>query len=90
MNGGRSTNVYDAINKLDTNIKILRGGGKIADIELKPLSSKFSDSWMMINNKWTDYKAYIIDRVVNPKHDRLIQQKQPPINGSFSISDPKI
>jgi signal transduction histidine kinase len=90
MNSGRSANVYDAINKLDTNIKILREGGKIADIELKPLSSKFSDSWLMISNKWTDYKAYIIDRVVNPKHDSLIQQKQPPINGSFSISDPKI
>ena len=74
MISGRETNVYDAINKLDTNIKILREGGKIGDIALKPLQSKFLNSWKMINNKWTDYKAFIIDRVVNPKHELLIQQ----------------
>jgi hypothetical protein len=31
----------DAINKLDTNIVLLRQGGKIGDIELEPLPSKF-------------------------------------------------
>jgi signal transduction histidine kinase len=90
MISGRETNVYDAINKLDTNIKILREGGKIADIALKPLPSKFLNSWRMINNRWTDYKAFIIDRVVNPKHELLIQQRQPPLNASSSVSAPKI
>jgi hypothetical protein len=33
--------VNDAINKLDTNIMVLRQGGKIGDIELKPLPSNF-------------------------------------------------
>jgi hypothetical protein len=41
----------DTINKLDTNIMVLKEGGKIAGIELKPLPSNFLDSWKIINNE---------------------------------------
>ena len=54
----------DAINKLDTNIMVLKEGGKIAGIELKPLPSNFLDSWKIINNDWVSFKRFISYKVV--------------------------
>src|SRR6187200_2742106 len=57
----------DAINKLGTNLLILREGGKTSNnIELKPLSSNFLDSWKIINNDWGRLKTFIADKVVKP------------------------
>ena len=56
----------DAINKLGTNILILREGGRLAGIELKPLPSNFLDSWKIINNDWGRFKTFITDKVVKP------------------------
>ncbi len=63
----------DAMNKLDTNIMVLKEGGKIAGIELKPLPSKFLDSWKIINNDWNHFKTFITYKVVMPAQ----QQQQP-------------
>ena len=57
----------DAINKLGTNLLILREGGKTSNnIELKPLPSNFLDSWKIINNDWGRFKTFITDKVVKP------------------------
>ncbi|HEY9491883.1 MAG TPA: hypothetical protein VIP56_07845, partial [Nitrososphaeraceae archaeon] len=57
----------DAINKLDTNLLVLREGGKTSNnIELKPLPSNFLDSWKIINNDWGRFKTFIADKVVKP------------------------
>jgi signal transduction histidine kinase len=57
----------DAINKLDTNLLVLREGGKSSNnIELKPLPSNFLDSWKIINNDWGRFKTFIADKVVKP------------------------
>ena len=60
------------MNKLDTNLMVLKEGGKIAGIELKPLPSKFLDSWKIINNDWNHFKTFITYKVVMPA-----QQQQP-------------
>ena len=57
----------DAINKLDTNLLVLREGGKASNnIELKPLPSNFLDSWKIINNNWVSFKTFISYKVVKP------------------------
>jgi len=64
----------DTMNKLDTNVMVLKEGGKIAGIELKPLPSKFLDSWKIINNDWNHFKTFITYKVVMPAQQ---QQQQP-------------
>jgi signal transduction histidine kinase len=65
----------DAINKLDTNLLVLREGGKIAGIELKPLPSNFLDSWKIINNDWSTFKTFISYKVVKPAQQQQQQQQ---------------
>ena len=54
------------MNKLESNISLLKQGGKIiSDIEIKPLPSQFLDQWKIIDEKWHVYKEFIIDKVIN-------------------------
>jgi signal transduction histidine kinase len=66
----------DTMNKLDTNVMVLKEGGKIAGIELKPLPSKFLDSWKIINNDWNHFKTFITYKVVMPAQQQQQQQPQ--------------
>ena len=63
----------DAINNLNTNLLVLRDGGKTSNIELRPLSSKFLDSWEMINNDWNRFRNFITLEIVKPS---LLQKAQ--------------
>ena len=63
----------DAINNLNTNLLVLRDGGKTSNIELRPLSSKFLDSWKMINNDWNRFRNFITLEIVKPS---LLQKAQ--------------
>ena len=53
-----------AVDKLELNIQTLKQGGKISDIELKPLPSEFSGSWDIINKKWQSFKAFINNNII--------------------------
>ena len=64
----------DAINNLNINLLVLRDGGKISNIQLKPLSSKYLDSWKIINNNWNRFTMFIIYDIVKP----VQQQRQQP------------
>src|SRR5919198_3370244 len=57
--------VKAAMDKLESNIQTLKQGGKISDIELKPLPSEFSGSWDIINKKWQSLKAFINNEIIN-------------------------
>ncbi|HYY66473.1 MAG TPA: HAMP domain-containing sensor histidine kinase [Nitrososphaeraceae archaeon] len=57
--------VKAAMDKLESNIQTLKQGGKISDIELKPLPSEFSGSWDIINKKWQSFKAFINNEIIN-------------------------
>ena len=63
----------DAINNLNTNLLVLRDGGKTSDIELKPLSSKFLDSWKIINNDWNKFRNFITLEIVKPSLQQRAQ-----------------
>ena len=66
----------DAINNLNTNLLVLRDGGKTSNVELKPLSSKFLDSWKIINNDWNRFRIFITYEIVKPSLQQRSEQLQ--------------
>jgi signal transduction histidine kinase len=71
----------DAMNNLDTNLLALRDGGTISNVELKPLSSKFLDSWKIINNNWNRFRIFITDVIVKSAQQQRqqLQSKTPTV-----------
>jgi signal transduction histidine kinase len=72
-----------AMDNLESNISVLKQGGKISDVELKPLSSEFSSLWNIINKQWQSYRMFINEKIINP-NQRLSavyagQQQQQPV-----------
>jgi signal transduction histidine kinase len=63
----------DAVNNLNTNLMVLRDGGKTSNIELGPLSSKFLDSWQIINNDWNKFRNFITLEIVKPSLQQRAQ-----------------
>ena len=59
-NNSDISNINAAINELEANILILKNGGKISDIVLKPLPSEFSNDWNSIYQKWILLKTTLV------------------------------
>jgi signal transduction histidine kinase len=70
-----------AMDNLESNISVLKQGGKISDVELKPLSSEFSSLWNIINKQWQSYRMVINEKIINPNQRPSAvdagQQQQP-------------
>jgi signal transduction histidine kinase len=75
-----------AINNLNTNLLVLRDGGKTSNIELKPLSSKFLDSWRIINNDWNRFRIFITSEIVKPSLQQKREQPQSKIPATTATS----
>jgi len=58
--------VNSAMNELESNILTLRQGGKISDIDLKPLPSEFLDDWNTIYQKWISLKTTLTNNIIKP------------------------
>ena len=52
---------------------VLRDGGKTSNVELGPLSSKFLDSWQIINNDWNRFRSFITLEIVKPSLQQRAQ-----------------
>src|SRR5919206_1233000 len=48
--------INSAVQQLESNILALRQGGKVSDVDLKPLPSEFFDDWNIIYQKWVPLK----------------------------------
>jgi signal transduction histidine kinase len=59
-NNNDISNINAAINELEANVLILKNGGKISDIDLKPLPSEFSNDWNSIYQKWILLKTILL------------------------------
>ena len=59
------TRLKVAMNNLESNILVLKQGGKISGIEINPLSSEFSSLWDTINKEWQGFKGYINENIIN-------------------------
>ena len=75
-----------AINNLNTNLLVLRDGGKTSNIELKPLSSKFLDSWKIINNDWNRFRIFITSEIVKSSLQQKREQSQSKIPTTTATS----
>jgi methyl-accepting chemotaxis protein len=58
--------INSAIDQLESNILALRQGGKVSDIELKPLPSEFFDDWDIIYQKWVSLKTTLTNNIIKP------------------------
>ena len=68
VNKSDVSNINSGIIELETNILTLKHGGKISDIELKPLPSEFSEDWNNVYQKWILLKTIISNNILKVKH----------------------
>lgn len=53
-----------AVNNLESNILVLKQGGEISGIELKPLSLEFLGVWNTINEKGQSFNRFISENII--------------------------
>ncbi len=56
--------INHAIDQLDSNILILKHGGKMSDMELKPLPYEFSNEWNILYNNWIELKSTLSNNIL--------------------------
>jgi signal transduction histidine kinase len=54
----------EAMRSLESNILILKQGGKISGVDLKPLPSNLLDLWNSVDGRWNSYKTYVTNKVL--------------------------
>ena len=64
------SNLNSGIKELETNILTLKQGGKISDIELKPLPDEFSNDWNNIYQKWILLKTTLTNNILKESQTR--------------------
>jgi signal transduction histidine kinase len=79
-NSGNISKVDTAIDQLESNILILKNGGKTSDINLKPLPSEFSKDWDNIYQKWNLLKTTLTNNIF--KESQIMN----PVGGVVTIS----
>ena len=69
-NNSDISNINSGIKELETNILTLKQGGKISDIELKPLPDEFSNDWDNIYQKWILLKTTLTNNILKESETR--------------------
>ena len=69
-NNSDISDINSGIKDLETNILTLKQGGKISDIELKPLPDEFSNDWDNIYQKWILLKTTLTNNVLKESQTR--------------------
>ncbi len=69
-NNSDISNINSDIKDLETNILTLKQGGKISDIELKPLPDEFSNDWDNIYQKWILLKSTLTNNILKESQTR--------------------
>ena len=69
-NSSDISNINSGIKELETNILTLKQGGKISDIELKPLPDQFSNDWDNIYQKWDGLKTTLTNNILKESQTR--------------------
>ena len=58
--------INSAVQQLESNILALRQGGKVSDVDLKPLPSEFFNDWNIIYQKWVPLKTILTNNIIKP------------------------
>ena len=70
QNSSGISKVDTAIDQLESNILTLKQGGKVSDIDLKPLPSEFEDDWDQMYQKWIGLKTILTNKIL--KENQII------------------
>ena len=71
-----SSKLKRAINNLESNILVLKQGGKISGIEVKPLSQEFSGLWNTINEKGESFRRFISEDIIGSTIQLRLQSRE--------------
>lgn len=63
--------ISSAINQLESNIVVLKEGGKAASIDLMPLQVEFLNDWNKVYQKWISLKTIIVNNIIKPSHENI-------------------
>ena len=63
--------INSAINQLESNILVLREGGKAASIDLMPLQVEFLNDWNNVYQKWISLKTIIANNIIQPSDKNM-------------------
>ena len=83
-NNSETSKIDNAIDQLESNILTLKNGGKISDIDLKPLPSEFSKDWDDIYQTWILLKTILSNNIL--KENQIIKPVVEVTSLSFSSS----
>ena len=61
--------INSAINQLESNILVLREGGKAESIDLMPLQVEFLNDWNNVYQKWISLKTLIANNIIKPSDE---------------------
>jgi signal transduction histidine kinase len=61
----------EAMRSLESNILILKQGGKISGVDLKPLPSNLLDLWNSVDGRWNSYKTLTNKVLALPSEARI-------------------
>lgn len=72
------TKLEMAINNLESNILVLKQGGRTSGIDLKPLSPEFSGLWNIISEKGQRFAGFINENIIRPANQQppTVRQEQ--------------
>jgi signal transduction histidine kinase len=65
-NNSDLSKIRSAMNQLESNILALKQGGKISDIDLRPLPPIFVEDWNTIYQEWVSLKGILTNNVMQP------------------------
>ena len=65
-NNSDQSKIRSAMNQLETNILVLKQGGMISDIDLRPLPPMFVEDWNTIYQEWVSLKGILTNNVMQP------------------------
>ena len=83
QNSSDISKINTAIDQLESNILTLKYGGKISDIDLKPLPSEFSNDWYNIYQKWIELKSTLSNNIL--KQNQMTNSIEVGITSSASL-----
>jgi signal transduction histidine kinase len=82
-NSSETSKIKTAIDQLESNILTLKYGGKISDIDLKPLPSEFSNDWNIVYQKWIELKSTLSNNIL--KQNQITNSIEEGIISSASL-----
>jgi len=74
--------IKSAEQQLESNIIVLKNGGKISGVDIQSLPPNFLESWNAVNTSWNDFKTLLAGKI----YDNAVTQKQSDFDNNLNYS----